>query len=124
MQRVKIATLYWIDLKCGTTHKWIDAAVHIIYEFVGLPESKLNMRALPRPYHSCYDWRHEECGNSAIVSGFKEVLVTEVVTVSPDFLQLPLEGNKLYCETMLRFFKAFVKRYHKRVAGNISKGPS
>jgi hypothetical protein len=63
-------------------------------------------------------WGHGECSNSSIVSEFKEIHVTEVVTISPEFLQLPLESNRLYT---VRLLKAFAKRHNKRVPGSTNK---
>lgn len=88
------------------------------YEFVGLPECKLNMRMLPCPCLACGDWNYDQCSNRTIVSAFKEIKVSEVVTNSPEYLQLPLETNKLYTARLL---KAFLKRHNKRVPGSLKK---
>ena len=88
------------------------------FEFIGLPLSTLKMRALPCPCAFCCRELYDSCTNRTIVSNFSEFQMREIAFDAPEYLQLPLEGNRVYS---VKYLKAFMKRHNKRVPGNITK---
>lgn len=88
------------------------------YDFVGISGSSVLMRSLPCPCGSCCSERYDHCTNTAIVSRFEVKHIRQIVVECPDFLQLPLEGNRLYTNSLL---KAFMRKYDMRVPGAADK---
>lgn len=88
------------------------------FEFIGLPFSKLKMRDLPCPCAFCCRELYDRCTNRLIVSNFSELQMRRVAFETPEYLHLPLEGNRLYT---VGYLKAFMRRHDKRVPGSIKK---
>lgn len=85
------------------------------YEFVGLQNIKLHMRALPCPCYNCVCGEYNACANFHIVGRFDEIAIKEIITQGTEYISLPLESHTV------RVLKAFVKHHKGRVPGIINK---
>ena len=88
------------------------------YDFVGMPRNRLSMRTLPCVCAYCCADRYGQCANVGIVGNFDEHSVSLVEVDCPEFLQLPLEGNRTYSINVL---KIFLRRHNVRIPSDVTR---
>ena len=109
------------DFVLDRTEMWDNTQVpgcSSAYDFVGMPGSTLCMRALPCACAFCCANRYEQCTNRFYVGSFREVALSVVEINCPEFLQLPLETNRLCTINVL---KAFMRRHQKAIPARVTR---
>lgn len=86
------------------------------YDFVGITGSRVNMRVLPCACAYCCGGRYAQCSNVDIVGRFVDYRLSLVEC--PDYLQLPLEGNRAYTAAVL---KVFLRAHNVRVPSTVTR---